>query len=97
MRKYPYESCVYDAKRDIKEVIDGLSIDIDDALKTGVVKDGSADIEYNNLDNPDSIVGRIEDPISAIEARRALNKYGKKAEVTPDNTPSASVQPEAKP
>lgn len=92
MRKYPYETCVFDEKRDIKEVIDGLAIDIDDALKTGVVKDGTADIEYNNLDNPENIIGRIEDPISAIEAKRALSKYGKKAAVKPDNASAEAAQ-----
>lgn len=71
------ETCLFDEKRDIKRVVDGLQVDITDALSTGVVRDTTDVSDYNNIDNPNSVLGRVENVFDAIEAERAIKKYGK--------------------
>lgn len=91
------EICKYNEKRDIKRVVSGLAVNINDVLRTGVVRDNTDVIDYNNIDNPENIVGRVESPFDAIEAQRAIKKYGKatkestiKKEVTtPPSTPGS--------
>lgn len=63
--------------RDIAEVEDGLAVDITDMLETGVVKDSSATLENNKIDNPHNIVGIVRDEFAAIDAARLLRSYGK--------------------
>lgn len=62
-----------------KIVEQGLAINISDALATGVVRDGE-EIPDNGIDDPDNVIGRCEDVFDAIEAHRAIKKYGKKVE-----------------
>ncbi len=63
--------------RDIAEVEDGLAVDITDMLETGVVKDSSATLDNNQIDNPHNIVGIVRDDFAAIDAARLLRSYGK--------------------
>ena len=63
--------------RDIAEVEDGLAVDITDMLETGVVKDSSATLDNNGIDNPHNIVGIVRDDFAAIDAARLLRSYGK--------------------
>lgn len=71
----------YDPLRDVAEVVDGLAVDVDDMLQTGVVKDSSATLDNNGIDDPNAIIGRVTDEFSAIDAARAIRKYGKKSKV----------------
>lgn len=63
--------------RDIAEVEDGLAVDITDMLETGVVKDSSATLDNNGIDNPHNIVGIVRDDFAAIDAARLLRSYTK--------------------
>lgn len=90
------ETCVFDEKRDIKRVVSGLSVDLTDALRTGVIKEGTGDLDYNGVDDPSSIIGRVENVFDAIDAQRAIRKYGKKAESAVEKSievPSAPSRP----
>lgn len=76
-----FRVCEFNPKRDIAEVEQGLAVDINEALRTGVVKDAEYAQTYNGIDEPSKIVGRISDVFDAIEANRVVKKYGKKAKV----------------
>lgn len=84
--------CKFDKVRDFQEVEDGIVISLSDALKTGVVKDANIVLDSNGIDDPEAVLGRVNDRFDAIEAARAIRKYGKKADITPQTTgaPEAS-------
>lgn len=67
----------YNPLRDVKEVVDGLAVDIDEALKTGIVKDDGTNLDNNGIDDPNAVIGLVRDEFAAIDAQRILRKYGK--------------------
>lgn len=83
-------SYAFDPKRDIAEVESGLATDITDALKTGVVRGEATESDYNGIDDPGKIIGRVNDIFDAIGATRAIRKYGKApSSVLEDSGPSS--------
>ena len=60
------------------EIEDGLAVRVDDMLKTGIVRDGSANLDNNGFEEPTSIIGMVRDEFAAIDAMRLIRKYGKK-------------------
>lgn len=76
-----FRVCEFNPQRDIHEVEQGLAVDINEALRTGVVKDNEYNLNYNNISEPSGIVGRITNTFDAIEAQRVIKKYGKKVKV----------------
>lgn len=93
--------CAFNKERDIQEVVSGLAVDITDALETGIVKDTAYMEDNNGISEPEQILGRISDPFDAIEASRAIRKYGKKAEpavvASLEPTSAAAATPAATP
>lgn len=80
--------------RDIKKVESGLAIDLTDALRTGVIPSSSSPLDSNGIDDPDNILGVVRDKFDAIDAQRAIKKYGKKAAVeSPIAKPQTNVTP----
>lgn len=69
--------CKYDPKRDFQDVQQGLSPDLDAALKTGIVADTGQNLDYNGIEDPGSIIGVVRDRFDAVDAQRAIRKYGK--------------------
>lgn len=69
--------CLYDPKRDFQEVQQGLSPDLDAALKSGIVADSGQNLDYNGIEDPGSIIGVVRDRFDAVDAQRAIRKYGK--------------------
>lgn len=67
----------YNPLRDVKEVEDGLAVDIDEALKTGIVKDDGTNLDNNGIDDPNAVIGLVRDEFAAIDAQRILRKVGK--------------------
>lgn len=90
--EYPSQECVYNALSDAQEVVQGLGVNIDDMLRTGIVKDCGETLDNNGIDEPSKIIGRIRDVFDAMDAARAIKKYGKKspakAESVVENAPS---------
>lgn len=86
--------CVFDEKKDFMQVPQGLAVSLSESLKTGVVKDSLASLESNGIQDPEAIVGRVNDRFDAIEADRAIRKYGKKAKL-PETVVSAPVEKSA--
>lgn len=71
--------CEFNPLRDVKEVVDGLAVNITDMLTTGVVKDASINLDNNGIDDPNAVIGIVRDEFAAIDAMRAVRKYGKKS------------------
>lgn len=71
--------CKFDPDRDVLEVENGLAVDINDMLETGIVHDASASLDNNGIDDPNQVIGLVRDEFAAIDAMRAIRKYGKKA------------------
>lgn len=71
--------CKFDPARDACEVVSGLSVNITDMLQTGIVHDSGEDLENNGIDDPSAVIGLVRDEFAAIDAMRAVRKYGKKA------------------
>lgn len=75
-------SCKFDPSKDFVKVESGLVVSLSEALKTGVVKDSGVSLDTNGIDDPESVLGRVKDRFDAIEASRAIRKYGKKADIS---------------
>lgn len=73
--------CKFDPKRDFQEVQQGLSPDLDAALRTGIVADSGENLDYNGIEEPGQILGVVRDRFDAVDAQRAIRKYGKRAKV----------------
>lgn len=73
--------CKFDPKRDFQEVQQGLSPDLDAALRTGIVADSGDNLDYNGIEEPGQILGVVRDSFDAVDAQRAIRKYGKRAHV----------------
>lgn len=72
-----YQKCKYDPKRDICRTVPGLSTDLAAAVENGVVLDTGIDAQYNNVDDPANIRGRVRDAFAAIDQQRAVLAAGK--------------------
>lgn len=70
--------CEFNPDRDVQQVVSGLDVNITDMLQTGIVHDGTDDLDNNGIDDPLNIVGLVRDEFAAIDAQRAIRKYGKK-------------------
>ena len=69
------QSCKYNPLKDTAKVVPGLATDINDMLRTGIVKDGEISLDNNGIDDPDHIIGRCADQFDALEAARAIKTY----------------------
>lgn len=66
--------CVFDPVRDIKETVNGLSIDVFESVQTGVVMPASKESFYNALDEIDKVGKRVRDIFDVMEAQGILSK-----------------------
>ncbi len=71
--------CSYDPLRDVKEVVSGLAVDVDSMLRTGIVHSTGEDLDNNQIDDPNNVIGLVRDEFAAIDAMRVIRKYGKKS------------------
>ena len=65
----------YDPKKDtmnIEEVIPDLSIDINEAISTGTIKDTGCDMTYSEETNVDNVGHYIKDPLEIVQAQLDL-------------------------
>lgn len=87
--------CKFNPDRDALEVVGGLSVNITDMMETGIVKDTSQSLDNNGIDDPNQIVGLVRDEFAAIDAMRAVRKYGKKAPAKAEAAAAAATEPAA--
>ena len=67
----------FNPKRDVKDVESGLAVNVDDMLRSGIVKDSSGDLSNNRIDDPNNVIGLVRDEFAAIDAQRAIKKFGR--------------------
>lgn len=70
--------CEFDPLVDVAETVQGVAVDITDMMKTGVIKDSSESLDNNGIEDPNQIIGLVRDEFAAIDAARAIRKYGKR-------------------
>lgn len=83
-----YQICKFDKTRDLQEAIPGLSTDLHEAIKHGVVLDTGIDATYNDMEDVAGIRGRVRDAFSAIDHQRAILAAGK---IVDKGNPSVST------
>lgn len=61
----------FPAQGDKNPVIPGLAINLNDALKTGVIPAGVVvdEAQFNHIENPDAIIGRPQDQFEALRCQ----------------------------
>lgn len=69
--------CEYSKDRDSERVMDGLSIDLADALKSGKVVPIELPDTQNGLTDPNEIHGRVQDEFDAAAMVAAANERRK--------------------
>lgn len=78
--------CSYSDRRDLCDVVPGLSVDLLDALESGVIPDSGKDVDYNGLDDPSLIGQRVEDEFDAVIKKRSLLSKSKTSNKQPTPT-----------
>lgn len=71
------QNCKFCKERDLKQVVPGLSVDIQQAIDTGVVLDTGVIEAHNDIQDPTSIVTRVRDTFHALELKKAYLNAGK--------------------
>ena len=81
------EECYFDPVRDITPVDQFGFIDLKSALASGVVPSvmPDSDVDYNGVDDPDSIIGTPRDVFEAIDMQNALQDAASAAESSDKN------------
>lgn len=69
--------CEFDKNLDIERPLEGLEIDLTEAIETGAVGPLGAEMDYNQIDDLKSISGRISDNFEAMDAERAIRNAAK--------------------
>lgn len=88
-------SFLFDETRDSQRVVSGLTVDLTEALESGIVRDSGQAMDSNDISDPSAIVGRVSDVFDALDAERAIRKYGKKAKVSVTPSEPSSAAPAA--
>ena len=71
------QCCTYCKGADIVKVVDGLGVDVCNAIDTGIIQDTSAKVFHNMMKSLDEIGSVARDKFDIIEYDRALAKFRK--------------------
>lgn len=85
------QKCNFDKVRDIQEHVPSLATDLNKAIETNTVYDTGVVADFNLIDEPSAITGRVSDPFEAIEAQRAILAAGKAAKAKADAAAAAAA------
>lgn len=88
-----YANPRFNPVRDYQEVESGLAVDLNDALKTGVIPSASSPLDSNGIDDPENVIGVMRDKFDIIDAQRAVRKYGKNAKIESSLAQQPAQQP----
>lgn len=69
--------CKFCPERDIQKVIPSMSVDLHQAIETGVVLDTSVIQSHNDIHSPDAIVTRVKDTFHALELKKSFLEAGR--------------------
>ena len=65
------QKCNFDKVRDIQEHVPSLATDLNKAIETNTVQDTGVVADFNSIEEPSAITGRVSDAFEAIDAQRA--------------------------
>lgn len=83
--------CNFDKVRDIQEHVPSLATDLNKAIETNTVQDTGVVADFNSIEEPNAITGRVSDVFEAIDAQRAILAAGKVAKEKADAAAAASA------
>ena len=72
-----FQVCSYCKDADITEVVEGLGVDVCNAIDTGIIQDTSAKVFHNMMKELGEIGIVARDPFDIIEYDRAYAKFRK--------------------
>lgn len=82
---------------DIRRVEPVRVVLISEMLASGVVPADSADLEYNDISDPDNIEGTVRNVFDAIDKQREIAALGKHAKDNPEPTQDPIPTPDPNP
>ena len=85
------QKCNFDKVRDIQEHVPSLATDLNKAIETNTVQDTGVVADFNSIEEPSGITGRVSDAFEAIDAQRAILAAGKAAKAKADAAAAASA------
>lgn len=85
------QKCNFDKVRDIQEHVPSLATDLNKAIETNTVQDTGVVADFNSIEEPNAITGRVSDAFEAIDAQRAILAAGKAAKAKADAAAAASA------
>ena len=85
------QKCNFDKVRDIQEHVPSLATDLNKAIETNTVQDTGVVADFNSIEVPSAITGRVSDAFEAIDAQRAILAAGKAAKAKADAAAAASA------
>ena len=71
------QNCKFCKERDLCEVVPGLAVDLDAAIESGVVLDTGVVEQYNEIQDPNSVVTRVKDVFHAMDLQKAYLSAGR--------------------
>lgn len=83
--------CCFDKVRDVQEHVPSLATDLNKAIETNTVQDTGVVADFNSIEEPNAITGRVSDAFEAIDAQRAILSAGKAAKAKADAAAAASA------
>lgn len=83
-----YQICKFNKDTDLCKTVPGLATDLGLAINNGVVLDTGIDCNYNDVDDPARIRGRVRDAFQAVDLQRSVLAAGK---IVDKLAPSSSV------
>ena len=89
------QKCNFDKGRDIQEHVPSLATDLNKAIETNTVQDTGVAADFNSIEEPNAIRGRVSDAFEAIDAQRAILAAGKAAKAKADASAAAAASASA--
>lgn len=83
--------CNFDKVRDIQEHVPSLATDLNKAIESNTVQDTGVVADFNSIEEPNAITGRVSDAFEAIDAQRAILAAGRAAKEKADAAAAASA------
>ena len=73
-RKFNFEKCFYNPKKDVSSVVQGDIVDLNKAFLNGSIPDNVTipDAEFDGNDNPESIIGKPANAFEAIHMQETI-------------------------
>lgn len=90
------QKCIFDKVRDLQDHVPSLATDLNKAIETNTVQDTGVVADFNSIEEPNAITGRVSDAFEAIDAQRAILAAGRAAKSKSDAAAAAAAANAAK-